>query len=1413
LPPAYSAIAINYVRTWEAVKPETNPNNITTAALPQEFRMATAYIDGLGRNIQTVLKQGSMISGSNPVDLVSTVLYDEFGREQFKYLPFAANNTGGNTSVSDGLFKLNPFHQQEVFSQNQYPGEQFYYGQTQFEASPLNRPVKVLAPGNSWMGDGRGISMKYWINTTNDAVRIWNVTNGATAWDMATFASPGAYPAGELHKNVSEDEHGKQVIEYKDKEGKVVLKKVQLTASADNGTGSGHGGWICTYYIYDALGLLRGVVQPKAVEEMESASSWSLSTTQMDELCFRYDFDYRGRMIVKKVPGAAPVQMIYDARDRLVMMQDGNLIMQQKWLYTQYDALNRPIASGILLDEDLFDDPGYHRNQAKNSISYPNLANYQTEELTRTFYDDYDWRASYGNPLSASFDNSYNSYYLAASATTFPYPIMPQQSNATKGMVTGIRTKILGTTSQYLYSVNIYDHKGRMIQVQSTNVTNGTDVITTQYSFNGQPLVIVEKQQKGGTTNPLTFVIATKISYDHLGRTNVLEKSINNGGWKTVSQLEYNALGQVKSKKLGTNPANTALPLESLVSEYNIRGWVTGINKEFLSSGSSTSNFFGMELSYDKDGYANNGSKQFNGNIGATTWRSQGDGERRKFDYSYDAANRFLKADFAQLEGSNWTNANVNYNIKMGDGSDPLTAYDANGNIKRMQQWGWKLTGSEQIDDLSYSYFSNSNKLKDVSDARPAQGMGDFTDKNTTATDYGYDLNGNLIADLNKRLNGSTGIDQINGGAISYNHLNLPEQITVKDDNGNARGNITYTYNSLGNKIRKVSVENASSSNGNVQTTTTTTYLGSSVYESRVHSPAQSDDYVDRLQFISFEEGRIRFEPANSNNCPTSADRFVFDYYIKDHLGNVRMMLTEQSENLCYPAATVESSTVAGEKLIYDIVDGRIIDKSSTDATSVSSFNDKLYRTHGGLTNEKTGLGVVLKVMSGDKVFIKVESYYTMPSGGAGSPLSMSLTDLLTSMVGSNAISSVKGALTTSTVTGIGNNNTNLQNFINQSQPSNTPKAYLNWILFDDQLRYVSSGADPVASGGGYKLHDYFISNPVGITKNGFLYAYVSNESNLSVYFDNMQITHTPGPILEENHYYPQGLAMKNISSKGFGKIDNKKKFNSYELNDDFDLGMYESFFRSHDPQLGRFWQVDPKPTDGESLYAAMGNNPIKNFDLLGDTVYSRDEEYDKEILDRTSKALNLKKGQANPINIDGESGLLSLNKKAYKKLTKEQKAILEPLIGMMNNEQNFGINVVDKDYAIKPLDPGRISETDPETGQVFTGKTTEYFGGGVTLAPAHNPELGKKTIEIFLQKQEYTGTVISTSGQKISSPNYVIQFHEIGHGYYKYVVGVPWQGCKAIDAENDVRSNTGLQLRDYDQPTKKDPLPLHRNQ
>ena len=113
--------------------------------------------------------------------------------------------------------------------------------------------------------------------------------------------------------------------------------------------------------------------------------------------------------------------------------------------------------------------------------------------------------------------------------------------------------------------------------------------------------------------------------------------------------VDFDAPGQLKKKKIGFQTGQMA-PLDSLTYKYNIRGWLLGINREFVITGSSSAptagKWFGFYLGYDKDVNASNNpynNTQFNGNISGQSWRNAGDNIARQYRYSYDAANRLVK--------------------------------------------------------------------------------------------------------------------------------------------------------------------------------------------------------------------------------------------------------------------------------------------------------------------------------------------------------------------------------------------------------------------------------------------------------------------------------------------------------------------------------------------------------------------------------------------------------------------------------------------------------------------------------------------------------------------------------------------------------------------------------------------------
>ncbi len=161
----------------------------------------------------------------------------------------------------------------------------------------------------------------------------------------------------------------------------------------------------------------------------------------------------------------------------------------------------------------------------------------------------------------------------------------------------------------------------------------------------------------------------------------------------------------------------------------------------------------------------------------------------------------------------------------------------------------------------------------------------------------------------------------------------------------------------------------------------------------------------------------------------------------------------------------------------------------------------------------------------------------------------------------------------------------------------------MNWILFYEQFNFVqsNSGFEQVGNDQEYKTH---VKNDMPVDNNGFLYIYVSNETpNIDVFFDNLQVTQIRGPILEETHYYPFGLTMAGICSKAAGKTENKDKtFQGQKFDDDLGIDYDEFKWRNHDPQIGRFIEIDPLSADYEynSTYAFSEDKVTTHVELEG---------------------------------------------------------------------------------------------------------------------------------------------------------------------------------------------------------------------
>ncbi len=729
----------NYISTKIFKQGGMDPNNLNGRNIC-DVNETIQYFDGLGRPLQTVQVKGSPSFN----DLVQPFAYDAFGREDKKYLPYAAGGT-------NGTFRPLALNEQLSFytSSGSQSGEQMANGMvriptpfslTVFEPSPLNRIQEQGAPGAAWQpvansDAGHTMKMEYGTNADNE-VRLWTITaDGAST-------NNEYYPAGKLYKTTTKDENwkaadgkGGTTDEFKDFEGRVVLKKVWGT----NERG------LCTYYVYDDLGNLRYVLPPAVNEGTDrfspALSSFTESQVEFHYYIYAYRYDGRKRLIEKKIPGKAWEFMVYNLLDQVVMSQDGNQRNKspQEWSFNKYDALGRVVMTGLYQ----YNTAAADTNRVNPERSYKdwlqNYANGQKNENgeiklweardNNSTVTGYTSRAMPQGDISAYLSINYYDDYDFVGGNTFSYA---NKSEKTKGLATGSKVNVLGS-SNMLLSENFYDEEGRVVKSFSQHYLSGNihasnyDEISNTYSFVGE---LTSSLRVHHTTSGDTR-IANRYEYDHIGRKLASFENINDKGEVVLSKLDYNELGQLKNKSQHSEDKVNFLQATGFA--YNERGWLK----------SSINSQFSMQLDYNE-----NGSGLYNGNIGRQSWSASVNplSSNIYMSYGYDKLNR--------LTSSIGTGITMNETI----------AYDVLGNIDRFQRNGGT--------DNKYHYHGSQLWFA----AEVTNG-------------YDYDRNGNAIID------GRTGFH------FDYNVLNLPQQVRDANNQNLIAG---YTYDAAGSKLKKI---------------------------------------------------------------------------------------------------------------------------------------------------------------------------------------------------------------------------------------------------------------------------------------------------------------------------------------------------------------------------------------------------------------------------------------------------------------------------------------------------------------------------------------------------------------------------------------------------------------------------------
>jgi YD repeat-containing protein len=459
---------------------------------------------------------------------------------------------------------------------------------------------------------------------------------------------------------------------------------------------------------------------------------------------------------------------------------------------------------------------------------------------------------------------------------------VPYPTTRNHGRLVGSRTRILKSpsanidkTGDWSHNIHYYDDKGRTVFSMQID-SSGSQLIRSRkfmYQYNFADQLLAGKQEIFNA-NTVDVVSSRKEIYryqydEQTGQLVLVRRRVDTSSWQDVAHYKYDDLGRVKKNILGNYAEVQEL-------DYNIRGQLAGINSHYAETGhlQGENRSFGVSLKYDY-GFSD---PRYDGRLSGIIWRGAGNSKAMAYGYTYDKSGRLTKADFRRYEPPGgvypafaWRNDIVDYTLNN-------VAYDRNGNIQMLKQTGVQPGGSIiTTDDLSYKYENNerSNRLQSVQDAQSVNtyGLGDFQDHNQTTTDYGYDVNGNLTLDANKGIT-----------SVTYNFMNKP--ISSQFNGGRS---IEYSYDARGRKIQELEIDGSN--------TKRTDYVGNYVFLN------------DSLQFCLTATGRTSFY---SSGAPRE------EYFVKDHLGNVRSVIESRTLLIQEFLGSYEIASAAIEGLYFD---------------------------------------------------------------------------------------------------------------------------------------------------------------------------------------------------------------------------------------------------------------------------------------------------------------------------------------------------------------------------------------------------------------------------------------------------------------------------------------------------------------
>jgi RHS repeat-associated protein len=476
-----------------------------------------------------------------------------------------------------------------------------------------------------------------------------------------------------------------------------------------------------------------------------------------------------------------------------------------------------------------------------------------------------------------------------------------------------------------------------------------------------------------------------------------------------------------------------------------------------------------------------------------------------------------------------------------------------------------------RTNDFTYSYQTNKNKLTNVSGH---------------VSTYTYNTIGQM-----------TGEDKVEGNDqyVEYDVTGKVRKVFSDAQKQNLK--VEFLYDDRGFRLAKK----------NLETNKTTWYIRDasgnilSVYE-------EDSQGLMQTELPLYGSGKLGTYYPQQDGASA--------YEITDHLGNVRALVRD---NVTEYTATMEDNgqeALSNPRVqemqyfqnLFKTERADIYMNHSLPVVGVEESPDKsayLFWQSGvadmDAEDRSVGPGIMLKVNAGDK--IDMESWVRYEKRAS---YSRDLDILLLAQFLGNSFATTAGFEGATQATNTFQNALQLAGFAGDDDNDTRPFAYLNYILFNNDMTLTDAGWQRIPEDAGFDagqeslpgMHrQVSFETPVKVNESGYIYVWVSNESeNTKVWFDDLKVTHAGSFITQATDYGVWGDVLREQKT---GESVYRFGYQGQYAEKDEETGWNHFELREYDPIVGRWTTIDPA---GQywSPYVGMGNNAIGTIDPDG---------------------------------------------------------------------------------------------------------------------------------------------------------------------------------------------------------------------